>query len=211
MRGRIKPHHCRKDDDDNEEEPENSRQSDAPLVVAQDNGGVLAPKRDAVRDCVFDVHFARAAGNVNLPSGRIVVGDPARSGHDALVRRVPPGRYPATISVAWIHQLMEHRVAAAMLRFRAGPVATWEPAPGFRFVAWQGLDSAGETATLLPLGDTAFTAVFAQQDISIIPPHHHSGHHPVGSPLALVWLRGRDGAARYTPQRRGRGDPKPPQ
>lgn len=44
------------------------------------------------------------------------------------------------------------------------------PAPGFRFVEWQGLNSADEDAILTPMGDTLFTAVFAQHDISIIPP-----------------------------------------
>ncbi len=45
------------------------------------------------------------------------------------------------------------------------------PAPGFRFVQWQGLSSTSETATLIPNGDTAFVAVFAPRtNISIIPP-----------------------------------------
>ena len=69
----------------------------------------------------------RAAGNVQLPTGRIVVGDPRNGAHAALVRRVPPGRSPATISVACMGT-DEHRVAAAMLRFRAGAISSWEPA-----------------------------------------------------------------------------------
>lgn len=45
------------------------------------------------------------------------------------------------------------------------------PAPGHRFVAWQGLNSSDENANLTPLGDTAFVAVFAPlANISIIPP-----------------------------------------
>ncbi|MDX1911309.1 MAG: lamin tail domain-containing protein, partial [Saprospiraceae bacterium] len=44
------------------------------------------------------------------------------------------------------------------------------PAPGFRFVAWQGLNSANDHTTFIPLGDTAFVAVFVPQNISIIPP-----------------------------------------
>jgi len=45
------------------------------------------------------------------------------------------------------------------------------PAPGYRFVAWQGLNSADENADLLPMGDTSFTAFFAPlTNISIIPP-----------------------------------------
>ncbi len=45
------------------------------------------------------------------------------------------------------------------------------PAPGYRFVAWQGLNGAGENTGLTPTGDTSFTAVFAPlANISIIPP-----------------------------------------
>lgn len=45
------------------------------------------------------------------------------------------------------------------------------PAPGHRFVAWQGVSGSGETAGLTPAGDTAFTAVFEPiENISIIPP-----------------------------------------
>jgi hypothetical protein len=45
------------------------------------------------------------------------------------------------------------------------------PAPGFRFVTWQGLNTTDETTTLVPSGDTSFTAVFAPvSNISIIPP-----------------------------------------
>ncbi len=45
------------------------------------------------------------------------------------------------------------------------------PAPGHRFVEWQGLNSTNENASLMPVGDTAFVAVFAPQNgISIIPP-----------------------------------------
>lgn len=69
----------------------------------------------------------RPAGTVSVPSGRIVVGDPTTGGHAALVRRVPPGKYPASISVARLRN-DEKRVAAAMLRFRAGRVVIWEPA-----------------------------------------------------------------------------------
>lgn len=45
------------------------------------------------------------------------------------------------------------------------------PAPGYRFVAWQGLNSTDEDAGLTPTGDTSFKAVFAPlANISIIPP-----------------------------------------
>ncbi len=43
-------------------------------------------------------------------------------------------------------------------------------APGHRFVEWQGLNSTEENANLMPIGDTAFVAVFAPQNgLSIIP------------------------------------------
>ncbi|HAD12161.1 MAG TPA: hypothetical protein DCF33_06950, partial [Saprospirales bacterium] len=45
------------------------------------------------------------------------------------------------------------------------------PAPGFRFVTWQGLNTTDETTIFIPSGDTSFTAVFAPvSNISIIPP-----------------------------------------
>ncbi|HRF82734.1 MAG TPA: hypothetical protein PL070_21930, partial [Flavobacteriales bacterium] len=45
------------------------------------------------------------------------------------------------------------------------------PAPGHRFVMWQGIVGDSEETSLVPVGDTAFVAVFApQEDISIIPP-----------------------------------------
>ncbi|MBN8680935.1 MAG: CotH kinase family protein [Chitinophagales bacterium] len=45
------------------------------------------------------------------------------------------------------------------------------PAPGFRFVAWQGLSSTTPGAILIPAGDTVFTAVFESVgNFSIIPP-----------------------------------------
>lgn len=45
------------------------------------------------------------------------------------------------------------------------------PDPGYRFVAWQGLGSNDENTHLMPVGDTAFVAVFVPMaNISIIPP-----------------------------------------
>lgn len=44
------------------------------------------------------------------------------------------------------------------------------PAPGFRFVGWGGVVGAQNNAALTPMGDTAFTAIFAPQNISVIPP-----------------------------------------
>jgi hypothetical protein len=72
----------------------------------------------------------KAAGTLRLPTGRIVVADPASAGVDTdpLVRTVPPGDYPVEVSVAWIEQNQEHRIAAARVRFSDRPVAKWEPA-----------------------------------------------------------------------------------
>ncbi|MGV3636962.1 MAG: lamin tail domain-containing protein, partial [Flavobacteriales bacterium] len=45
------------------------------------------------------------------------------------------------------------------------------PAPGHRFVMWQGITGTDAGTSLIPVGDTAFAAVFApMDDISIIPP-----------------------------------------
>ncbi|MBL7808859.1 MAG: CotH kinase family protein, partial [Saprospiraceae bacterium] len=45
------------------------------------------------------------------------------------------------------------------------------PAPGFRFVAWEGINSTEPTASFIPAGDTSFTAVFEPiGTLSIIPP-----------------------------------------
>jgi len=70
------------------------------------------------------------AGTVALPSGSIIVCDPTSSPSPVLVRRVPPGRYPVTVSVATMKGTNERRIAAAMVRFSAQPIATWEPALG---------------------------------------------------------------------------------
>jgi len=44
------------------------------------------------------------------------------------------------------------------------------PEPGHRFVEWLGLNSVSRETTLMPMGDTAFIAVFEPVGISIIPP-----------------------------------------
>lgn len=45
------------------------------------------------------------------------------------------------------------------------------PAPGHRFVQWQGVDDIDAEAQLIPVGDTAIVAVFeAMENLSIIPP-----------------------------------------
>ena len=72
----------------------------------------------------------RPAGTIAVPSGRVVVCDPsgAEAGTRPLARAVPPGTYPVTISVGRLDAIDERRVAAAMVRFSARPIARWEAA-----------------------------------------------------------------------------------
>jgi hypothetical protein len=72
----------------------------------------------------------RPVGTIAVPSGRIVVCDPSdgKTGRRPLARAVPPGTYPVTISVGRLDAIEEQRVAAAMVRFSARPVARWEAA-----------------------------------------------------------------------------------
>ena len=45
------------------------------------------------------------------------------------------------------------------------------PAPGHRFVMWQGVEGSSANTLFTPLGDTAFVAIFApENNLSIIPP-----------------------------------------
>jgi Protein of unknown function (DUF4241) len=64
------------------------------------------------------------AGTLALPSGSIIVCDPAGSPSPVLVRRVPPGRYPVTVSLATMAETHERRIAGAMVQFSAQPIAT---------------------------------------------------------------------------------------
>lgn len=73
-------------------------------------------------DLRFDI---RAAGDLVLPTGTIVVCDPAISGdYPAFARRVAPGRYAVVLSIAIIGN--DQRVAYAMIRFAEGQVSQWE-------------------------------------------------------------------------------------
>lgn len=76
----------------------------------------------------MDLRFAtHAAGDLVLPTGAIVACDPAISeDNPPFARRVLPGRYPVSLSVA--HIGVDQRVAFAMIRFAEGSVAKWEPA-----------------------------------------------------------------------------------
>ena len=83
----------------------------------------------------------------------------------ALVSMQIAGQGKVLVSgVAFSEDMTGHFFKNAGIRLQA------VPAPGFRFVEWQGLNSTNETVTLIPSGDTAFTAVFVPHDISIIPP-----------------------------------------
>ena len=45
------------------------------------------------------------------------------------------------------------------------------PAPGHRFVMWQGIDGNNSSTQFTPIGDTSFVAIFApENNLSIIPP-----------------------------------------
>ncbi|HEX4608481.1 MAG TPA: DUF4241 domain-containing protein, partial [Urbifossiella sp.] len=57
-----------------------------------------------------------------LPTGKIVVCDPALGGDTPLVRHVPPGRYPVRLS------LYENDPVGAMVRFSNRAPARWEMA-----------------------------------------------------------------------------------
>jgi hypothetical protein len=78
------------------------------------------------------------AGDVVLPTGRIVACDPGyllgcHRDETAFTRRVPPGRYPVSIALlSWPRVPKEYpnhwRVACAMVRFTDRPVERWEMA-----------------------------------------------------------------------------------
>ncbi|KKJ95439.1 hypothetical protein LQ51_26830 [Micromonospora sp. HK10] len=73
----------------------------------------------------------RHAGDLHLPSGRLIATDPAWLEHDAVpyTVTVPPGSYPVTLSLARIGADPRHlRVAAARLAVTDRPVHGWEMA-----------------------------------------------------------------------------------
>jgi hypothetical protein len=82
--------------------------------------------------CVVTVRIA-AGADLRLPAGRLVASEPG-AGHDAFVQRVPPGTYPVELIVADYHDpgnpdnLLFQEVAAARLRVRDEPVASWRMA-----------------------------------------------------------------------------------
>lgn len=73
----------------------------------------------------------RHAGDLHVPSGRLIATDPAWLEHDAVpyTVTVPPGSYPVTLSLARIGADPRHlRVAAARLAVTDRPVHGWEMA-----------------------------------------------------------------------------------
>ena len=95
-----------------------SRAADKPL--AQGNLLVVElPAEERARRGIEAV----ALGELDLPTGRVVVADPlANPDRPALAREVPKGRYPVTLFRA------QSRIAMAMVRFAPGKVARWEMA-----------------------------------------------------------------------------------
>jgi hypothetical protein len=66
--------------------------------------------------------------------------------------------------VAFSEHMQGHFFKNTQIRLQA------QAAPGYRFVAWQGLGSSDPDFHMTPLGDTAFAAIFAPiENISIIP------------------------------------------
>lgn len=97
--------------------------------LPQDDAGVggdslFVPGRQVRLDDGESVIEVRPAGKLNVTSGRLVVGD---LGYDAdilgvLGQPVPPGEYPAEVSMAF------GRVAALRVRFSGESVERWLPA-----------------------------------------------------------------------------------
>ncbi len=89
------------------------------------------PTRASSNLDVFDLSDAELAerqitvtpmGNLELPTGEIIACDPLVTGTDrpALSRKIKPGHYPVSLLET------QGRVAAAVLRFRAGTPVRWE-------------------------------------------------------------------------------------
>lgn len=78
----------------------------------------------ATFDCVIV-----GAGEIDLPSGRVCIGDPFMIEAEAqtIGRTLTPGRYPVKLCVAQIGPGND-RVAGAMLVLSDSPVAAWVPA-----------------------------------------------------------------------------------
>lgn len=70
----------------------------------------------------------REIGEVNLPTGRVVVGDPLVDlSATPLAQRVAPGRYPVIVAIAHLShkKRVEQRIACAMLRISDRRPVRW--------------------------------------------------------------------------------------
>ncbi len=66
------------------------------------------------------------AGEVVLPSGRLVASDGMIIDTDPFTLTVPPGRYPVSLLVADFPASGDHRVAAALVRVADGEPVDWQ-------------------------------------------------------------------------------------
>ena len=75
--------------------------------------------------------FAQATpiGVLQLPTGRIVVGEPLFDDAVPLSRTAPIGEFPVEIVLALVEP-GDHRIAAARIAFSGAPIASWEVATG---------------------------------------------------------------------------------
>ncbi|MFC4944610.1 DUF4241 domain-containing protein [Pseudonocardia sp. GCM10023141] len=73
---------------------------------------------------------AREVGRLQLPTGRLLVTDPAYLGADLqpLTVALPTGSHPVTVAIATFPDRTEKRVAGCRISLREEPVAYWEPA-----------------------------------------------------------------------------------
>jgi hypothetical protein len=81
----------------------------------------------------YDLHAEMSAqelveihiGDVNLPTGRIIAGDPFfTDGQQPFSRTVEPDKYPVSIFVAEMDKL-HHRIAYAKIKFRPEEASKW--------------------------------------------------------------------------------------
>ena len=66
------------------------------------------------------------AGDLVLPSGRVIAADVYFFGAEPLTRVVPAGRHPVSVLEADIGPGRDRRIAAAMVRFDDGDPVSWE-------------------------------------------------------------------------------------
>ncbi len=95
------------------------------------------------------------AGDLELPSGRVVVADSAFFGQTPLNRVVRPGPHPVFVLVAQDEARPGVTIAAAMVRFGAGDPVSWDPAIA------EGTTGPVDRATFASYGVDSGTAAFA--------------------------------------------------